>query len=336
MAHPRFLLGGIAAAFLAILSTAAAYGAGVTVITHGFQLDRRPAAWISAMAAAAAGRSGIPWSDVTWYHIEIRDSAHPTVTAFIKLAGPDPAVSPTGEVFVTVDWSENSGLDPLATSSEIVAQLCVNSLKEQRPGLGGPLAALPIHLVGHSRGASVVSEVARLLGESGIWVDHLTTLDPHPIDTARGITYGDAEIVVRENIVFADNFWRKDVIWNPIDVNGKPVVSAFDRRLSEISLSWSGYPFEHSDVHLWYFGTINTSADANNGEHTVPASWYDETLPRDRSGYFFSRIGGGVEDRRVRGATGLSYQHGGPVSVNREPCVNSQEIPRLCRGTPEV
>ena len=48
-----------------------------------------------------------------------------------------------------------------------------------------PVAELPFHLIGHSRGASLVGELAKKLGEQGVWVDQVTTLDPHPVDGVR-------------------------------------------------------------------------------------------------------------------------------------------------------
>jgi hypothetical protein len=55
-----------------------------------------------------------------------------------------------------------------------------------------------------------------------------------------------------------------------------------------------GYLFEHSDVHLWYHGTAATWPLANDGTHTVPTGWYSGAMgPRDRNGYYFSRIAGG-------------------------------------------
>ena len=68
---------------------------------------------------------------------------------------------------------------------------------------GRPLAELPLHLLGHSRGSSLVSEIARLLGGKGVWVDQMTLWDP--VDN----TYGDATIGVWENVLFADDYYQQ-------------------------------------------------------------------------------------------------------------------------------
>ncbi len=72
-------------------------------------------------------------------------------------------------------------------------------------GLNGrPLATLPLHLIGHSRGGSVVTEIARSLGKNGVWVDHVTTLDPVPV-----AGFGDAAVTTWENVLYADNFYQQ-------------------------------------------------------------------------------------------------------------------------------
>lgn len=116
MAHPRFLLGGIAAAFLAILSTAAAYGAGVTVITHGFQpvgLAQEVApAWLNHMASAIVQRAVASGLEVTVYRLRIQRFAQPSM---VLLAGPLPSASNSGEILVILDWADVS--DPFTASS---------------------------------------------------------------------------------------------------------------------------------------------------------------------------------------------------------------------------
>ena len=50
--------------------------------------------------------------------------------------------------------------------------------------------ASPIHLIGHSRGASSVGALAEDLGQAGIWVDQVTYLDTHPLEFSSTPTIG--------------------------------------------------------------------------------------------------------------------------------------------------
>ena len=116
------------------------------------------------------------------------------------------------------------------------------------PELGGrALVELPLHLIGHSRGGSVVTEMARILGTQGIWVDQVTTLDPDPVSL-----YHDAAITNYANVLFADNYWQNmgDGLLVP---NGQAVSGAYNRHLLNLD---GGYSSSHSDTHLWYHGTI--------------------------------------------------------------------------------
>ena len=150
-------------------------------------------------------------------------------------------------------------------------------------------AELPMHFIGHSRGAALLLEAAHALAESGIWVEHVTTLDPHPVDGIRGplgADFGDGPLVLSDNIRFADNYWRTDGATS-LDFTGEEIDGAFNLQLSESSLS-SGYLNEHSDVHLWYHGTINPeheSLDDGSASVSDADSWYAGAMgPRDGNG----------------------------------------------------
>ncbi|MFG0251803.1 MAG: VWA domain-containing protein [Phycisphaerales bacterium JB038] len=162
------------------------------------------------------------------------------------------------------------------------------------------------------------------MGERGVWVDQVTTLDPHPVDGIRepwiplGPTgyfpdFGDATPRAWANTVFQDNYWRQDD-YDLYDFWGQPVDGAFERQLSESALNGEGYLLEHSDTHLWYHGTVDTAGSFSNGDKTIPADsdWYDGPMgPRTALGFAFTRLVGSA-----RPSAGLHPALGGGASRN--------------------
>src|SRR5204863_3343998 len=115
----------------------------------------------------------------------------------------NPLTSDSGEIIIALDWSTLAGGNPATT---VIATQAVNALISTNliPAMGGrPLTELPLHLAGHSRGASVVTEMARILGAQGIWVDQVTTFDPYPVSI-----FGDPSIKNYANVLFADDYWQ--------------------------------------------------------------------------------------------------------------------------------
>ena len=254
---------------------------GVTLITHGFggSVDD----WIAHMADAIANRPGVQLQSPR-YRVDVTDPGHdggPLSVVNTSRSGPVPdAVPDSAEIVILLNWSDVAGSLTFGggyhrstrdVAAAVAAQLVVPGFLKD---FAFPPAQLPFHLIGHSRGASLVGELARQLGERGVWVDQVTTLDPHPVDGIREPTFfsydfSDAPMTSWENVVYWDNYWRSDGA-NSFDFTGEPVANTADLRLSESVLTNSGYSFEHSDVHLWYHGTIDTSAGANDGDAAVP------------------------------------------------------------------
>jgi hypothetical protein len=170
--------------------------------------------------------------------------------------------------------------------------------------LGGhALAEFPIHLIGHSRGGSLLCEVSHILGTNGVWVDHLTTLDPHPVNNDGffdPLFVMDAPARTYANILFHDNYWE--------DLNvypwGEDVAGAYVRPLdNSLKSDPSGYGSNyHSDVHLWYHGTINLNTPMSYNLAGDTASidagmrtnwWVPEEAAGAAAGFHYSLIGGG-------------------------------------------
>jgi hypothetical protein len=274
---------------IAIAVSPRASAGGVTLITHGFNSDVE--SWVVPMAGAMTRYAGFPGTNSSCYVISItKNGSGDYVTSQTFLAGTNPLASDSGEIFIKLDWSTLSGIGGASTvtiaSNAAAALLSTNQI----PALNGhPLVEFPLHFVGHSRGASVITEMARMLGAQGIWVDHVTTLDPRPVS---GL--GDPAMKNYANILFADNYWQKmgDGLFVP---NGQAITGAYNRQLTNLD---GGYLSSHSDVHLWYHGTIDYTtpltvdgASISNAERTT---WWTTLEQRGtNTGFRYSLIGGG-------------------------------------------
>jgi hypothetical protein len=275
---------------------------GVTLITHGF--GGSASDWVAAMGNAIAAQGG-PLASQPRYLMTATDggsSSNPITVTSTRL-GPPPANWGSSEIIVLLDWSAMAGSFPFgghhrptgevgfAVADKLLANFSI-------PDLPTPLAQLPIHLIGHSRGASLISELAKDLGQHGVWVDHETFLDPHPVDGVNdplGFNFGDAPMRVYDNVQYADDYWRTDGNGTSFDFTGEPVNGAYNLQLSEAILSNGGGSIEHSDVHLWYHGTIGPPYSDTDGSITIGPNWYDPPQgPRDSTGFRYTMIGKGT------------------------------------------
>ncbi len=292
---------------------------GITLITHGFNSNVN--GWVSAMANAMSTRPDLS-IDQPLYRVEVTDPGHdggPLQVVNTARSGPAPTATTTDdpEITLLLNWTDVAGApfggyyrSTIDVAAAVAEQLVSPGFLSD---LGTPLAELPFHLLGHSRGASLVGELAHQLGLRGVWVDQVTTWDPHPVDGIRepflfNYDYGDAPMVGYENVAFWDNYWRTEGN-SSLDFTGEPVADAWNLQLSESVLSSGGYGNEHSDTHLWYHGTVDLSENppANDSSQNVPSAWYGTPHPdRDASGFAFSRMVGGMQP-----LDGLSEELGG-------------------------
>ena len=293
-----------ASAFAAnLLAPRPAGAAGVTLITHGLNGDVD--GWITAMANAIPAYPHFKGTNFTCYEMYFFQSGANYFLTASNVSGGPPTAFGSGEIIVKLDWRQLS--DGKSYDTYQIAQAVAPALLSTNfiPDLGGhALAELPLHLIGHSRGGSLVCEISRLLGTNGVWVDHLTTLDPHPLNNdgffLDALLYSDVDAPARTyvNVLFHDNNWQN----TNSPIYGEAVAGAYVRKLTSFSGGYSGLGSEHSDVHLWYHGTITTNTPVSYLDSgstitltaTMRTNWWNTYESGGAiAGFDYSLIGGG-------------------------------------------
>ena len=292
-----------------------------TVITHGLSLSSK-GTWVQTMAQAVrdngvAGGSVYRYDGATgaWRYL-------PTIS--------DGSTETVALIFNWVD--ESDGVDSGANwgYAQAASDALVSALRDARFIDGAGPADLAtdrtLHLIGHSRGAVVMSEAAKRLVLGGITVDQLTTLDPHPVN---GITEGclgvadddwndsDPQRWSRSDgcaeVTFADNYFRFDGFG--CDPNGQLVTGVFNTHLVDVLGDGAfidndilgSCVLEHTKVHAFYHGTVDLGASSDGEGCDIENGWYSTTgepgcSSRACQGFFYSSLGGGASMRPPMGA----------------------------------
>jgi hypothetical protein len=285
--------------------------AGVTILTHGYLGN--VTGWAAKMADDIVARAGGS-AQATSYTLKVGENSKQRL-AVLSLARERGTsgyqTTSSGETIVKLDWSSVSGGKYSTTE---VAEVVSSFLLNQKADDEAPrFVELPIHLIGHSRGASLITAISQDLGRAGIWVDQHTNLDPHPVDNVRdpaGHDFRDAPMQIFDNVAFSDTYWRSDGNVNNADPDGEPVAGSHDQSLNNsVQQQFAG--MAHQSVPSYYDGTIDPSTN-DGGDTPIFASWYGtggDKPARDQTGYLFSRLVGGP-----RPADGLWPAGGGSAA----------------------
>lgn len=317
-------------ALLSPLAPQVTRAAGVTIITHG--LNSNVDDWVIAMAQRMGAYDRFPGTSFTCYELYFVSVDSTYTLTWRRLAGPPPSATDSGEILIKLDWRQLANND---YSTYEVAALVVPRLLQTNfiPEMNGhALAELPLHLIGHSRGGSLVCEMSRLLGTNGVWVDHLTTLDPHPLNNDGfsdfPYTVEDASARTYQNVLFHDNYFQElNFVFN-----GEPVAGAYVRELTNLDGGYDGAAASHSDVHLWYHGTADLRTPADDTVATIgPAErqtwWAPAESQGTVAGFRYSLIGrgnrfsaaqpAGAGTSRIRDGYNQVWDFGAGLSNNR-------------------
>jgi hypothetical protein len=290
--------------------------AGVTIITHGFEDDTSFPTWVAAMADQMPTYFNNRYPNLntnfTTYRLAVTYSDGSYYFSSSRTNGAPPSATASGEIVIELDWSSLSGdvFDSYASTYNVglaVSQylMLTNAIAELN---GHPLTEFPIHLIGHSRGGSLMSQISYVLGTNGIWVDHLTTLDPYPINNDGNFDF-PATIVdasadnTYASVLFADNYWQDLGAGVYLgDPDGEAVSGAYVRQLTDLSGGYWNVPSveaqDHLNVHLWYHGTVDWNTPASDSEATITGAertnwWVSYEQEGTNAGFVYSLIGGG-------------------------------------------
>lgn len=274
---------------------------GVTIITHGYNpsIAKAPV-WMNSLCDAIS--TNFLGGAQAYGKITVSGSA----TALTVTCDPwkvDLSSETNGDVLIVLDWSAVASSLIKKVTAQSVAVAVVDKIVTGQNGQR-PLAELPIHLIGHSRGGSLICELAHLLGERGIVVDQLTPLDPHPLtaaDSQSSTPVIDTPVAIYQNVVFADVYAQTNEY--PM---GEYILGACNRLWGVLSGGYynNTYPYNiyagHRNILLLYHGTVMLTDPMSNEEASIGAAergaWFNAADQAGaNTGFLFSRIAHGVD-----------------------------------------
>ena len=333
-AQPRQLALIVSAGLLVTTSVSAGIAApeATVVVTHGFQLGGQIPDWPFALADAIARRARIENGEAG--RIYLYDGA----SGDLELCNhPQCTESGAGPTIVVFDWADDSN-ESGSGFSEAAAESLFAGLVAWSQATPPLVNLSALHLIGHSRGAIVNSEVAERLIAAGFPApSQVTSLDPNDSggalraasSTEGGVSGGGLDdydvneehpeydchaqnsvqgICAWVGIGYQDNYWQNDPQCLSFLPDGLELFGSANFNQNELDA-----PFCHSDTHRWYLMTADTEAATHpvTGEPPGP-DWYGESsectasprtepLTRTADGFNFSSIAGGQANRCPQG-----------------------------------
>ena len=295
-----------------------------TVVTHGYQLGGKMPDWPYALADAIARRvaaQGGEEGEVLVYEGSSGELV-PCQESWCTAVG-------SAHTVIVFDWADDSN-ESGSGFSEAAAEALFAGLVTWSQGDAPVVDLSRLHLIGHSRGAVVNSEVAERLVAAGFPApDQVTTLDPHDsggafveagtvpeggLDDydvnqehpeydchAQSTTPGVCSWV---GTGFHDNYWQDDSNCFFLDPEGRELYGVANFNQNSLD-----DPFCHSDTHRWYLLTADTDAETHPVTGLAPGpDWYGQgtqcaisprstSLARTVDGYNFSTAAGGTTNR---------------------------------------
>lgn len=282
------------------------YMSALTLVTHGFQTRDTPPSWLSQMVDALADRNdaiGESGAIARWMIPDAADRVSRASDAFGLMSQRG-----DGDRLIELNWAEasNNFIND-GRNTNLMARLVDAELS--RSTTTANWLEQPIHLIGHSRGGSLVSELAALLGQRGIWVEHLTLLDAYPSQIAQS----DPDVRIVDTVIFAENVFTRN--------NQPGTLISGSARNGAANLDLTGTGAHHSQVQGWYLGTVDPTA-VRYGEDAIATAWFNGALgtAREQAGFVTAST---LPDAWARRASldlgrGLDARFGG-AAVGRVP-----------------
>ncbi len=222
---------------------------------------------------------------------------------------------PFGQIIVVHDWAAASN-DSVSGQAEASADALFASLVHA--GLvtpREPSLSDSFHLIGHSRGTVVASELAQRMGVYGIPVDYMTLLDVHDFDEGDvpfDGSFHDPGPQPWSNIMLMDHVWQ--VAGLPVVPSGRNLPFLVDSESFDLDIT--GYPGvsgtdAHSDPINWYFGTVDPGSE--------DSGWYSDGRGADMGLTRWLDRGGFDFDGAIHGFVGSRVDPINPANAYRFP-----------------